>query len=208
MISLAMSDAVLAFASAFPVFLLSQQKDFDPAHKLPAKAALFGFLLMAIGAGLGVLKYGFSSVWAGPYWMFNNIATFMSPPLVTIAMVQILMAKFWSAAAWGRTILAICLLFEVSRWYGVETVYRDLQLTLCIVAGLVMVTRSYMSAGTKVLIMVSFASFFVGGMLIGNEGTIAGYLRLNLFRYFIALGNLMLGTGLYFLLRQKKPEKL
>ena len=113
--------------------------------------------------------------------MFNNMATFMSPPLVTIAMGQILMAKFWSAAAWWRTILAICLLFEVSRWYGLETVYRDLQLTLCIVAGLVMVTRSYMNAGTKALIMVSFASFFVGGMLIGNEGTIAGYLRLNLF---------------------------
>ncbi|MCW7556055.1 hypothetical protein NX722_26190 [Endozoicomonas gorgoniicola] len=208
MISLAISDAVLAFASAFPVFLLSQQKDFDPAHKLPAKAALFGFLLMTVAGGLGALNYGFSTAWAGSYWMFNNMATFMSPPLVTIAMGQILMAKFWSAAAWWRTILAICLLFEVSRWYGLETVYRDLQLTLCIIAGLVMVTRSYMNAGTKALIMVSFASFFVGGMLIGNEGTIAGYLRLNLFRYFIALGNLMLGTGLYFLLRQKKPEKL
>ena len=208
MISLAISDAVLAFASAFPVFLLSQQKDFDPAHRLPAKAALFGFLLMAIGAGLGALKYGFSDIWAGPYWMFNNIATFMSPPLVTIAIVQILTAKFWSPAAWGRTILAICVLFEVFRWYGLETIYRDLQLALCIVAGLVMVTRSYMSMGARALIMVSFASFFVGGMLIGNEGTIAGYLRLNLFRYFIALGNLMLGTGLYFLLRQKKLETL
>ena len=208
MISLAMSDAVLAFASAFPVFLLCQQKSFDQAHKLPAKAALFGFLLMSIGAGLGTLKYGFSDIWSGPYWMFNNIATFMSPPLVTIALVQVLTAKFWSAAAWGRTIIAICLMFEVSRWYGFETIYRDLQLAVCIVVGLVMVTRSYMTTGTRALIMVSFASFFVGGMLIGNEGTIAGYLRLNLFRYFIALGNLMLGTGLYFLLRQKKPERL
>ena len=208
MISLAMSDAVLAFASAFPVFLLSQQKGFDPAHRLPAKAALFGFLLIAIAAGLGTLKYGFSDIWSGPYWMFNNIATFMSPPLVTIALIQILTAKFWSRAAWGRAIIAVCLLFEVSRWYGVEALYRDMQLASCIVVGLVVIARSYMETSTRLLIMVSFGSFFVGGMLIGNEGTIAGYLRLNLFRYFIALGNLMMGTGIYFLLRQNQPEKL
>lgn len=203
MISLAISDAVLAFASAFPVFLLCQQKSFNPVHHLPVKGALFGFLLMVIAAGLGTLRYGFSEIWAGPYIMFNNIATYMSPPLVTLALVQILTGKAWSPAVWGRFILALCLLFEVSRWYGVPTVYRDLQLNICLIISLLLVLRSDMEPGTKALILVSFASFFVGGLLIGNEGTLGGYLRLNLFRYFIALGNLMMGAGLYLLLRQK-----
>lgn len=203
MISLAFSDAVLAFASAFPVFLLCQQKGFDPVHKLPANAALFAFLLMAIAAGLGTLKYGFSASWAEPYMMFNNIATFMSPPLVTIALMQVITTKFWSRAAWGRAIIAVCLVFEVSRWYGMEIIYRDIQLVTCLVIALILVVRSHMESGIRALMLVSFASFFVGGMVIGNEGTLAGYLRLNLFRYFIALGNLMLGTGLYLLLRQK-----
>ena len=204
MISLAISDAVLAFASAFPVFLLFQQKSFSPAHIVPARGALFGFLLMAIGAGLGTLRYGFSEIWEGPYMMFNNIATYMSPPLVTMALVQILTGKDWKPAVWGRVIIALCLLFEVTRWYNVAPVYRDLQLNVCLVISLLLVLRSQIAPATRALMLVSFASFFVGGLLIGNEGTLGGYLRLNLFRYFIALGNLMLGTGVYYLLLRQK----
>ena len=135
--------------------------------------------------------------------MFNNIATYMSPPLVTMALVQILAGKAWSPAVWGYFIIALCLLFEVSRWYDVVSIYRDLQLNICLIISLLLVVRSNMESGTKALMLVSFASFFVGGLLIGNEGTPGSYLRLNLFRYFIALGSLMMGTGLYLLLRQK-----
>ena len=206
MSSLAFSDMVLAFASAFAASLLFQQKGFDPVHRVASRGALLGFILMALAAFTGTLRYGFSESWAGPYLMLNNVAIFMAPPLVTLAMALILSARVWTPGAWGRVIIALCLFYEVSRWYGLETLYRDLQWTICMAVCLVLILKSQIEPGPKAMLLASVASYCIGGLIIGNEGTLAGYQRLNLFRYFIALGNLMLGSGLYLVLRQSYSE--
>ena len=204
MSSLALSDAAVAFASAFAVFLLFQQKAFASAHQTASKGALLGFLLMALAGITGTLKFGFSDAWTGVYLFFNNAATFMSPPLIGVAMILMLSDKVWSKQAWGQLIIAICLAFEVSRWYGMEGLYRDAQLAIILVVLCIQVMKCPLEPGTRGLLIASFLSFFVGALVIGNEGTLGGYLRLNLFRYFIALGNLLLGTGIFMFLRKNK----
>ncbi len=207
MSSLAVSDAMLAFASIFSVFLMAQQKAMAQVHRLSSIMALLGFLLMALAASTGCLRYGISSaVWAGPHEMLTNIATYMSPPLVSIALCLGLSARAWSKAAWGRVIIVICLLYEVSRWYGLEPFYRDLQLALAISATLYFTLKSQLDYGPKLMILTAIASYFVGGLIIGNQGTLLGYLRLDLFRYFIGLGNLLLSSGMYLALRNSYPQ--
>ncbi len=206
MSSLAISDAMLAFASIFSVFLLAQQKALAQIHRLSGVMALLGFLLMALAATMGSLRYGVSDIWAAPHDMLTNIATYMSPPLVSIALCLGLSAKSWSKAAWGRLILTVCLLYEISRWYGLELLYRDIQLALAICATLYFIIKSQLDFGPRIMILTAIGAYFVGGLIIGNEGTLLGYLRLDLFRYFIGLGNLLLSTGMYLALRVTYPQ--
>ncbi|MRI32828.1 hypothetical protein EOPP23_07500 [Endozoicomonas sp. OPT23] len=203
MSSLALSDAVLALASAFAVFLMSQQKSFAVVHRTASKGALLGFLLMA-GAGVtGTLNFGFSEAWFEVYRFLNNAATFMAPPLIGTAMILVLTGNQWSKPAWGRLVIAICLAFEVCRWYGLGDLYRDLQIAGFLAIIMLLLLKAQIEPGPKAMVIAAFVSYFVGALVIGNEGTLAGYLRLNLFRYLIALGNLLLGSGLFMLLKSQ-----
>ena len=207
MSSLAISDAMLAFASIFAVFIMAQQKAMAQVHRMSSIIALFGFLLMAMAASAGCLRYGISAqVWAAPHDMLTNIATYMAPPLISIALCLGLSARSWSRAAWGRVIIVICLLYEISRWYELDAIYRDLQLALAISFTLYFTLKSQLDYGPKLMILTAIASYFVGGLIIGNQGTLLGYLRLDLFRYFIGLGNLLLSSGMYLALRNSYPQ--
>ncbi|MGI9278751.1 MAG: hypothetical protein ACR2PX_03865 [Endozoicomonas sp.] len=203
MSSLALSDAVLAAASAFAVFLLCQQQAFAQVHRTATKGALLGFLLIALAAVAGTLKFGFSEIWTGVYLFLNNAATYLSPPLIGTAIALLLSNKEWSKPVWGRMIIGLCLAYEITRWYGVETLYRDSLLAISLLLALYMVIKAQIEPGPKGLLLIAFTSFFIGGLVIGNEGTLGGYLRVNLFRYMIALGSLLLGTGLFMLLKNQ-----
>lgn len=202
MSSLAISYSVLAFASLFAVFLLAQQKVFAQIHRFSAKAALLGFLMMALAAIAGTLYYGISAAWQGPHEMLANAAMFLAPPLLGVATCLGITAKSWSSAVWGRVILAVCVVYEVCRWYGVELLYRDLQVALVLVS-IMYLLRAVADPKTKGLIGTSMVSYLIGALVIGTEGTLAGYLRLDLFCYLVGLGNLLLGSGLYLLFKDR-----
>ena len=199
--SLALSDTVLAFASTFAVFLMAQQKAMAQVHRLSSVVALLGFLLMAIAASLGSLRYGFSPAWTQPHDIMTNIATFMAPPLVSMALCLGLCAKAWNKLAWGGFIMVLCLLYELSHKYQIGTLYRDTQLGLSLAACLFFTLKSQLDYGPKLMTLTAIASYFVGGLVIGNQGTLLGYLRLDLFRYCIGLGNLLLSSGMYLALK-------
>ena len=202
MSSLAISYSVLAFASLFAVFLLAQQKVFAQIHRFSAKAALLGFLMMALAAIAGTLYYGISAAWQGPHEMLANAAMFLAPPLLGVATCLGITIKSWSSAVWGRVILAVCVVYEVCRWYGIELVYRDLQVALVLVS-IMYLLRAVADPKTKGLIGTSMVSYLIGALVIGTEGTLAGYLRLDLFCYLVGLGNLLLGSGLYLLFKDR-----
>lgn len=202
MSSLAISYSVLAFASLFAVFLLAQQKVFAQIHRFSAKAALLGFLMMALAAIAGTLYYGISAAWQGPHEMLANAAMFLAPPLLGVATCLGITIKSWSSAVWGRVILAVCVVYEVCRWYGIELIYRDLQVALVLVS-IMYLLRAVADPKTKGLIGTSMVSYLIGALVIGTEGTLAGYLRLDLFCYLVGLGNLLLGSGLYLLFKDR-----
>lgn len=199
--SLALSDAMLAFASIFSVFLLAQRKSLAPIHRLSCVMALFGFLLMALAATAGSLRYGVTEFWMQPHKVLTHIATYLSPPLVSLALCLGLSARAWSRSAWALMILAVLLLHGLAHRYGFSLIYRDMQLAVAIGASCYFVIKSHLELRPRIMMLAAIASYFFGGLIIGNEGTLLGYLRLDLFRYFIGLGNLLLSTGMYLALR-------
>ena len=206
MSSLAISDAVLAFSSIFAVFLMAQRKTFAEIHRLSANCAMLGFLLMATASVVGSIRYGISDSWSGPHSMLINVAMFLSPPLVGIAISLALTTRSWSGAAWGRVILGVCIVYEISRWNGLELIYRDLQLSLLVATVFYLTMKSSLAPGPRWLIILSLCSYFIGALVIGTQGTLAGYLRLDLFRYLIGLGNLLLSSGMYLTMKNSYPQ--
>ncbi|WP_330926916.1 hypothetical protein [Candidatus Sororendozoicomonas aggregata] len=204
--SLAISDATLAFASIFSVFLMAQQKAFIRVHRASCTMAMYGFLLIATAAILGCLRYGFSSYWAASHDLATGIATFLAPPIVGAALCLGLLLKSWSKTVWAGGIVLVCMLYGISDWFGVERFYRDAELAIALVLTLYCILRSQMNYGPKLMILSAIASYFIGGLIIGNQGTLLGYLRLDLFRYFMGLGNLLLSSGMYLAFRVVYPQ--
>ena len=206
MSSLAISDAVLAFSSIFAVFLMAQRKVFADIHRLSANCAMLGFILIALASTVGSLRYGISDRWTAPHDMLMNVAMFLSPPLIGLAICLGLVTKSWSGGVWGRIILGVCAAYEVSRWNGLEIIYRDLQLAILVVSVLFLALRSSLPSGPRWLIIASLFSYFTGVLVVGTQGTFAGYLRLDLFRYLVGLGNLLLSSGMYLMMKNSYPQ--
>ena len=76
-------------------------------------------------------------------------------------------------------------------------------MALLLVSALYLLLHSPVESSPKWLIIASIASYFTGALIIGTEGTLAGYLRLDLFRYLVGLGNLLLSSGLYLLFKNR-----
>ncbi|MGB0360819.1 MAG: DUF6962 family protein [Endozoicomonas sp.] len=201
MSSLALSDAILALACLFAVFMMAQHKAFSDINKNSATAALIGFVLMALASIVGSLRYGFSNDWIPAHEMLSNAAMYLAPPLICIATVFGITTKEWSKPAWGKLIVSICLIYEISRWYDMDIIYRDLQNTILLLGIIYSLFRASIDNSARWLILTGVSSYFIGALIIGTEGTLAGYLRLDLFGYLIGLGNLLMGTGLYFLFK-------
>ncbi len=204
--SLAISDAMLAFASSFSVFLMAQQKVFTRVHRTSCTMAMYGFLLIATAAVLGCLRYGFSSYWAASHDLVTSIALLLAPPVVGAALCLGLSAKSWSKTTWIQGIVLVCVLYGLALWLGTDKFYRDAQLTVALALTLYCMLRSQMNYGPKLMIFTAIACYFIGGLIIGNQGTLLGYLRLDLFRYFMGLGNLLLSSGMYLAFKVVYPQ--
>ncbi|MDD7806089.1 MAG: hypothetical protein PUP46_11155 [Endozoicomonas sp. (ex Botrylloides leachii)] len=195
--SLALSDAVLAFVSAFSVFLMAQRNAIAQVHRLSSIMALLGFFLITLAASLGALRYGVSPLWVKPHDLMTGIATFISPPILSAALCLGLSTKAWSYLYWAIVLAVFYLLYMLADKYHLEELWRNTLLSLSLIGCLLFTLRSQLNYGVKLMLLIAIISYFLGGLVLGFHGMLLGYLRLELFRYFIGLGNLLLSASMY-----------
>ncbi|PJE78867.1 hypothetical protein CI610_02185 [invertebrate metagenome] len=201
--SLAISDIVLAFASLFAVFLMAQVKQFPALYKTSSIAAFTGFLLMGLASVVGSLHYGISPIWTPYHKILTELAMLLSPPLVAIALSLILCADSWTKRRWFFLIAAIIAFYSISRHFDAGELYCNIQLSILLLFITVQMIRAKIEPMPHVILWSSIIIYFLGGIVIGNEGTLMGYLRLEMFRYIMGLGNLLLGTAMFMVLTKK-----
>ena len=204
--SLAISDAVLAFSSFFGVFLMSQGCRLV-SQRIPVVGALLAYGLVATGATLGTLTYGVSMSWEAPYLMIMTAAKTLSPPLLATALATLCWKLTWSRQAWWRLLIGLMAGYELSR----QTGYSEQFLYIAAATSLVITATAALSL-TKLqptftlFIVVSVCAYGLAALVIGTEGKIAGYLRLDLYRYLLALGNLFSASGIFIMLKQQARD--
>ena len=201
--SLAISDAILAFSSFFSVFLMSQCHKLA-LRKMPVVGALMAYALAGFGATLGTLRYGFSDDWIAPYEMMMAAAKTLSPPLLATAMATLCWKLHWSRPAWWRLLIGMMAGYELARYTGYADTFlyisSALSLLIMLTASLSWVRRE--STSTLFLVVSVFA-YGLAALVIGTEGRLAGYLRLDLYRYLLALGNLLSASGIFIMLKSQ-----
>ncbi len=209
MISAGVSASVLFFSAAFAVFLLAQLQSFRPEQRPPALAALVGFVLMAGASLMAGLRFGFDWPLKEAHLLLRNAAVYLGLPLIASAYASLCWPWNWSRPAWGRWALALMALFELVRRMGLGEYYQEGLGTLCLALIALMGLRHLRQRRTIAsFAVIGAASLFAGGVVIGVDGRLAGFLRLDLFHYLSALGCLFLGSGLFLLLRRRNLETL
>ncbi|WP_281647110.1 hypothetical protein [Parendozoicomonas sp. Alg238-R29] len=200
--SLAISDTILAFSSFFGVFLMSQSYRLT-SNRMPVTGMLLSFLLVGIGAALGTLRYGFSPAWEQPYQMMMAAAKTLAPPLMAAAMAVFCWKLQWSRPAWWRLLIGLMAGYELSR----QTGYGELFLDITAFSSLFITTAAALSMTKQerifsLFMIVAVIAYALAALVIGTEGSLAGYLRLDLYRYLLALGNLFAASGIFIMLKQ------
>ncbi len=205
MSSIAFSYAALTFSGAFGLFLLiSQYRSFTPVRQVPAMVSLLGFGIITTTATLGVLRYGFSDRWISAHDMFANLGWYMAMPLIGAALVAASRDINWKRTTWWRILLGLCVAFEFARMMGWLIEYRlVINLTAALASATAICMPGNITSGSRSFTLAGIISCVIAVLAVGTEGQLAGYLRIDIFRYMTALGTLCLGSGLYLLLRRR-----
>ncbi|MTI14456.1 hypothetical protein [Sansalvadorimonas verongulae] len=200
--SLAISDAILAFSSFFGVFLMTQSYRLT-SERMPVTGVIISFLLVGISAILGTLHFGLSSAWAGPHNTMTTAAKTLAPPLLALSMAEFCWKLGWSRPAWWRLLIGLMAGFELCRQSGYHEHFITTTITISlIVTGAAAVTMLKRERFFGLFMIIAVAAYGLAALVIGTEGSLAGYLRLDLYRYLLALGNLFAASGIFIMLKQ------
>ncbi|MCL6270438.1 hypothetical protein M3P05_10950 [Sansalvadorimonas sp. 2012CJ34-2] len=200
-LSLAISDAILAFSSLFGVFLMVQCRRMVGDH-MPILASTLAYLLVGSAAALGTLRYGFSQSWAPAHDMLTAAALTLGPNLLATALGALCLGWKLSRPTWWRIMLGLMLGYEISRLAGYVTAYHMTINTLA----LIVMAKVAMDMYKKQRLFSGFTFIAVGAyalaaLVVGTEGQLAGYLRLDLYHYLLALGHLFSASAIFNLLK-------
>ena len=170
---------------------------------MPVTGLLMAFLLVGLGATLGTLKFGFSTAWAEPHRMMITAARTLAPPLFAAAMASFCWKMEWSRPTWWRLLIGLMAGFELCRQSGYANtfIYTTTAISVVVISAtaLSMLKRDRIFA---LFMIIAAIAYTLAALLITSEGSLAGYLRLDLYRYLLALGNLFAASGIFTMLKR------
>ena len=93
--------------------------------------------------------------------------------------------------------------FELTRQMG----YSNEFISICYAIALVMATVSALhnKAAERpftIFVLISVIAYGLAGLVMMTEGTLAEYLRLDLYRYLLALGNLFSASAIFIMIKK------
>lgn len=203
--STAISDAILCLSSSFSVFLMAQRGNVSVLQRPAALGAMLGFLGFALASFFGTLRFGLGEQWLEVHSLFSQAATYMALPLIGMAFLCLTLPWQLSRPGWGRVLLALMVAFELIRRFEWLESYRLLLGGISLIIITLAVLR-LMQSNRKIalLALAGVISSATAGLIIGTQGSIHGWLRVDFFHYLLALSNLCLGSALFLLLREPK----
>ena len=207
-LSVAISDAILAFSSLFGVFVMAECRRLLEC-RLPIMATMLAYLLVGTAASLGTLRYGFSPSWAPAHDMMTTAALTLAPSLLASTLFVICFKIEWQPAAWWRLLIGLMAGRELAAQFGYA---HDFIMTVNSIALMVMSASAVRYYSEKRIFSVfmfvavpayTLASLFVG---MGTDGQLAGYLRLDLYHYLLALGHLFSASAVFILAKNESRQ--
>ncbi|WP_426415950.1 DUF6962 family protein [Aestuariirhabdus sp. LZHN29] len=208
MLSTAISDAVLCLSSGFALVMVVQRSNSSETDRAAALGAMVGFLAFTLAALFGTLRFGLGEQWREVHNLFSQVATFMALPLIGTAFLCLSLPRPLSRPGWGRLLLALMVAFEFARRLEWIPQYRIIlgATALLLIAGC-SIYQARRHRSIALFGVAGASASAIAGLVIGTQGSLSGWLRVDLFHYLLALSNLFLASALFFLLRHRMREK-
>ena len=202
-LSLAISDAILAFSSLFGVFLMAQCYRMAES-RLPVIGAMLGYILVGSAAALGTIRFGITQSWAPAHDMMTAAAVTLGPSLLAAALGSICLGWNWQKPTWWRMLIGLMAGYELFRQFGLQHTFN---MTINTVAMAVMAFSAFRTYHIQRIfsgfILIAVGAYSLASLVIGTEGQLAGYLRLDLYRYLLALGHLFSASAIFILTKRE-----
>jgi hypothetical protein len=179
--STAISDAVLCAAA-----LLGMAAVIESDARFTRRLASIGFLLIAFGAAMGILRYGFLPLLEPWHRLVSSAAGMIGMPLIAAAMLLEARAVDKPVYGWISVVLLVsCWAFLNSSpaWRIVSGVWA--QFLWLLVAGHWLMRREMRVRACFLLLAVGITLF--AGLGVGNQGDWHGIPRVDLLHYLLAL---------------------
>ncbi len=201
--SLALSNAILACSSLFGVFLLSQGYGVTQ-QKAVVFSGLLAFGLVAIVSVQGTLIHGFSIDCQTSYVMMVEASKTLSPPALAAAIAGLCWQKQWQKQNLWRGLMGLMAGYELARHTGHLVFYSNSISVLSLACILVATfTNKLFERTSTMFLAVAAMAYGLSATVIGTQGQLDGFLRQDLHRYLLALGNLFCASAMFMMLKKE-----
>ncbi len=201
--SLALSNATLACSSLFGVFLLSQGYR-ATQQKAAVFCALLAFVLVAIISVQGTLITGFAIDCQTSYDMMVEAGKTLAPPAMATAIASLCWQKQWQKQNLWRGLMGLMAGYELARYTGHLVFYLNSVSVLSLAFMLVATFSSKLLERTSTIFLaVAAMAYALSATAIGTQGQLDGFLRQDLHRYLLALGNLFCASAMFMMLKKE-----
>ncbi len=162
------------------------------------------FTLVAASSSLGTLSSGFSSLWSEPHLMLMTAAQALAPPMLAAALASLCWKLNWSRPTWWRILIGLMAGYELARQIGYAEIFLYTVAALSLIVMLVStVTIARRERTFAVFMTVAILAYGLTVLVITTEGSASGYLRVDLYRYLLALGNLFSASAIFIMLKRQ-----
>jgi hypothetical protein len=198
--STCVSDAVLCAAS---VFSATSIVGFTSPLRTYASVA---FSLIGLAAFMGVLRFAHLPYTVRPHTFLSDLAAFVSTPLLglcallsTSSVVALLAEPGLDVIGLQESVLMKACVLSALAYLVLCWFHRLQKLYSLVMGGVGMVSIIYVSAMmintqgvsyAPVLAIAGAAIYILSGIVIGTKGTMAGFQRVDIFHYALAVANL------------------
>jgi hypothetical protein len=186
--STALSDSLLAIACLACLLAIGKLRSRTAEDQRPGLFCMqMGFALPLAAAVVGALRFGLMPDLSEMHGWLSRASSLLGLPLLGLAALCLGRQWHWSGPTWGRLLLGLCAFFELFRQLGWLDEYRmgvQLGSLLLIVYGGWMQWPQHL----PLLLALAVAALFgLAGLVIGTEGSMGWFLRIDLFHALLAL---------------------
>ncbi len=184
--STAASDALLALACLASVIGIWRSRRWgDKGLRATWLIVIAALLLTGVTAAIGVLHFGVDASYQPLHAKLSQASSLLALPVFGVAALTLTRGSHWQRLGWCWVVISLSVLFEGAKRWGWLDSYG---LAISLATMLALLYAGFTQGGNSLLAASGVVALFViAGLLVGTQGNLGPFLRVDLFHGLLSL---------------------